>query len=255
MKRKLGFTLVEILVAVALVAVLAAVGGLSYQYYVIKARVTEALEFADAARLRVDVPLAVGGVIDPNLLPGGKVGMMAELKWRNTPTAAPGTSTGKTPLGYILATMNLPGLGDKVPVLALQRLADGTWLCVSAAQVGEKDALAESYLPSTCRGVAMAAPKSATPAPTCPPGQELVTLPTGASCTPQCAAGQTRNSANPTQCKQDPSTATPVTPVVPVAKPTAPVVPVTPAAPPAAPGGAPPGGTAIRPGDAARKDL
>ncbi len=199
--------------------------------------------------------------------------MMTGLTWK-IPAAAPGTSTGNAPVGYILASMNLPGLGKK-NVLALQRLANGTWLCVSADQVGEKDALAERFLPSTCLGAAMSAPKLASATPTCPPGQEMVSLPTGASCTPQCAAGQIRNSANPTQCKPDPATiATPVVPVAPATQPatptasTAPVTPatpptastapVTPAAPPAkptAPGGAPPEGTALRPGDAAKQDL
>ncbi|MBK8538047.1 MAG: pilin [Candidatus Competibacteraceae bacterium] len=271
MKKPSGFTLIEVLVTVAIIAILAAIGGLAYGYYVIKARVVEGLEFADAARLRVDIPLAtVGGLKNTDLLDaGGKpVDMMTGLDWRNTPAAAPGASTGNAPVGYILAAMDLPGFGKK-NVLALQRLANGTWLCVSAAQVGAKDALAERFLPSTCLGAAMSAPKLASATPTCPPGQEMVSLPTGASCTPQCAAGQIRNSANPTQCRPDPATiATPVAPAAPPTAATAPVTPaappttltapVTPATPPAAPtaaGGAPPGGTAIRPGDAAKQDL
>ncbi len=43
MKRPSGFTLIEVLVAVAIVAVLAAIGGLAYGHYVIKARVVEGL--------------------------------------------------------------------------------------------------------------------------------------------------------------------------------------------------------------------
>ena len=278
MKRPSGFTLIEVLVTVAIVAVLAAVGSFAYGRYVIKARVTEGLEFADAARLRVEVRLATGGGLERIDLLDKPVDMMTGLTWE--PAAAPstGTSTGNAPVGYILATMKIPGLGGdkKVNVLALQRLANGTWLCVSAAQVEKKDALngldalPESYLPATCQGAPMSAPKLASATPTtCSSGQDIVSLPTGPSCVPQCAAGQVRNSANPTQCQTNPATiATPVTPatpptastapVTPATPPTASTAPVTPTAPPAkptAPGGAPPEGTALRPGDAAKQDL
>lgn len=198
MKKNRGFTLVEILVAVAIIGILAAVGIPAYQNYVTKARVAEALEFADAGRLRVDVALATGvSLKSPDLIDlldtGGKqIDMMKSLTWKPDPA--------KPTTGYILAKMILPGLGEK-NVFAMQRLIDGTWLCVNATKVGEKDALEEKYLPAVCHGSgnAMASPGAA---PSCPSDQEMVTLPTGAACTAKCPVGQARDPANPSQCKE-----------------------------------------------------
>jgi prepilin-type N-terminal cleavage/methylation domain-containing protein len=49
--HKNGFTLIEILVTVVILAILAAVALPSYQKYVVRAKLTDVLEYADATKL------------------------------------------------------------------------------------------------------------------------------------------------------------------------------------------------------------
>ena len=172
-KKKLaGFTLVEVLVTVAIVGILVAVGYPAYQNYVTRSRVAEALAFADAARTRVDIALASGAQPATDLLDssGKKVDMMTALTWN---AGKPGDPL----VGYILAGMDLPGIGQRA-VLALERRGNGDWHCVSAAPyAGATPALEADKLPASCRGDggggAMA--KTAPPATGCPAGQVMTT--------------------------------------------------------------------------------
>ena len=258
-----GFSLVEIMVALVVIGVLAAIGFPAYQNYVTRARVSEALVFADGARTRVDLPLAQGQSVPKNgedLLNSGQkpVDMISGIQWFQ-----PDAKSISGSLGYILVSMKLPGQGDQPKsALALQRMPNGSWVCTSAAKVGKADALEEKYLPASCHGdgSTLAAGGATTPA-TCPPGQEMVALTSAGkthdACTPKCATGQTRDAANPTQCNNPAVANVPATPVpqaqpasnvVATSKPTAVASATAPAAKPAA--AAASAGTARRPGAA-----
>ncbi|MFN5702356.1 MAG: prepilin-type N-terminal cleavage/methylation domain-containing protein, partial [Gammaproteobacteria bacterium] len=108
MKQRIfkGFTLLEMMVAVAIVGILLFFAVPAYQNYTTRARVAEALEFADAARTRVEVELESGAQPPTDLLDSGgkKVDMMTALSWT---AGKPGDSL----VGYILAEMDLPGIG------------------------------------------------------------------------------------------------------------------------------------------------
>ena len=61
-----GFTLIELMIVVAIVGILAAVAIPAYQDYTIRARVTEGLNLASAAKLAVSETALTNGGLPAN---------------------------------------------------------------------------------------------------------------------------------------------------------------------------------------------
>ena len=68
--RQHGFTLIELMITVAIVAILATIAIPAYQNYTIRARITEALSLASPVKLLVS-ETAASGVVDGTALTGG----------------------------------------------------------------------------------------------------------------------------------------------------------------------------------------
>ena len=193
--RSNGFTLIEIVVVVAIIGILAAIAYPAYQNYLTRARVVEALEFADAARTPVEIAIIEGKPPATDLLGNGgkKIDMMTALTWN------PGKPNDGL-VGYILAEMDLPGIGQR-KVLALEKRSNGDWHCVSAAPyAGTDQALEADKLPASCRdgsGGPMA--KSILPTSSCPAGQVMTTATDKTGTARQvCAPAQTAAPTAPT---------------------------------------------------------
>ena len=82
MKKQGGFTLIELMITVAIVAILAAVALPAYQNYTVRARVSEGLSLAASAKLNV-ADIAAAGIDSTNGYGAG---------YGNNGTASPSTS-------------------------------------------------------------------------------------------------------------------------------------------------------------------
>ena len=72
MRKQQGFTLIELMIVVAIIGILAAIAIPAYQDYTIRARVTEALSLASSPKTTIseNISNAGGLVVDPDVCSG-----------------------------------------------------------------------------------------------------------------------------------------------------------------------------------------
>lgn len=136
MKQK-GFTLIELMVVIAIMGILFAMAIPAYQDYVVRARVAEGLNLGTAAKLAVSE-----STMATNALPANQAATGFE-----SPAATPNVSSVSIADGTGVVTITFTkaaGDGTIQLIPTLQTHGDLTWTCTAGT-------LAPKYRPLNCR--------------------------------------------------------------------------------------------------------
>ncbi|WP_324710578.1 pilin [Pseudomonas citronellolis] len=127
MKAQKGFTLIELMIVVAIIGILAAIAIPQYQNYIARSQFAEAHTLLDGARVAVQEKLDQGAAIT-----GASLGIQTTGKYGSitTPSDAAAGSTSYS-LVYTFAGAN-PNLNGKTVTYSYSQTA-GTWSCTTSA--------------------------------------------------------------------------------------------------------------------------
>jgi type IV pilus assembly protein PilA len=140
MKKQQGFTLIELMIVVAIIAILAAIALPAYQNYVVKSRVSEALVAADGVKPVVSENAAAGEAFDKNWEPPTtETENVADVAIAADTGAITVTTTAKAGNGDIVLTPTSAGAALVAGEPPAESIA---WTCTSTIEA--------KYLPAIC---------------------------------------------------------------------------------------------------------
>lgn len=145
--RSGGFTLIELMIVISIVAILVALAVPAYQEYNIRAKVTECMVGAAPAKLAVSEYMSTTGNWPPDM-------DTAALSSGNTSKYCSGFDAYDQAVGSFQINVNeaaiYPTLGTVQPQLTptVTSVTTIAWRCSRGATAGVN----LKYLPSTCRG-------------------------------------------------------------------------------------------------------
>ncbi|AIZ26401.1 TPA: pilin [Neisseria meningitidis] len=140
-----GFTLIELMIVIAIVGILAAVALPAYQDYTARAQMSEALTLAEGQKSAVVEYYSDNGTF-PNSNTSAGIAASNEIKGKYVASVK---VEGNASVASITATMNSSNVNKDIKGKALvlvgkQNSGSFSWEC-------KKGSVDEKFLPSTCR--------------------------------------------------------------------------------------------------------
>jgi len=135
-RRQTGFTLIEVMIVIAIIGILASLAIPAYQDYLTKARVSEGLQLATAAKLAVNE-----SVVSTHELPSSQINTGYESP---SPTANVQSITIQHHGAIVIRYTKAAGNGTIIMRPTLNASGEVQWSC-------HEGTLLSKYRPSICR--------------------------------------------------------------------------------------------------------
>jgi|SRR5271167_1749445 len=165
-KMQQGFTLIELMIVVAIIGILAAIAIPAYQDYTIRAKITEGLNLADSAKTAVAESFQSGGTT--GLAAAATSWNAAFVATKYVSGVVIAGATGVISVSYSVAAIpqltagtNLITLTPDIAGIALGTTSGNIdWACASAAHttataqtlaVGTNGTILTKYVPTNCK--------------------------------------------------------------------------------------------------------
>lgn len=140
-----GFTLIELMIVVAIIAILAAIAIPQYQNYLIRTQVSEGMNLADGAKTAISEFYNNKGTW-PSTNTSAGLAIPASMKGKYVTSVDAGTTKGKI-IAVFGNEANTKIATKQIVLSAVDTGGSITWNCKSAAGTNVPDA----YLPTACR--------------------------------------------------------------------------------------------------------
>lgn len=147
MKKQQGFTLIELMIVVAIIGILAAIAIPAYQDYTIRAQVSEGMSLCSGAKAAVTEFYQDRGVMPTsNSQAGLEQPATINGKYVDTVTITQGASTDE-----VLCTASMDGPDANTNLAGLDFILEGTGAAGSVTWDCDPSTVNDKWLPSACR--------------------------------------------------------------------------------------------------------